>query len=345
MKIALVTDAWAPQVNGVVRTLQQMVTMLQHDGHDVKIISPDLFRSIPCPGYAEIRLALNPWAAGRMIKDFAPDAVHIATEGPLGWASRRWCVRNRMPFNTSFHTRFPEYVAVRTGISPDRIWPVMSRFHAPSRKVLVATQGLEEELAAHGITRVTRWTRGVDLKRYSPTRPPHPAYMALNHPIQLYVGRVAVEKNIETFLNVKHSGSKVVVGDGPALADLKKRYPDVLFTGAMVGDELASAYAGADVFVFPSLTDTFGLVMIEALASGVPVAGFPVGGPIDVIGAEGHGTVANFCAPIGALSNDLDTAIASALKCTKSDCVRYAQYYSWETSYNQFLNAISALVS
>ena len=345
MKIALVTDAWLPQVNGVVRTLQQMVAMLRADGHQVDVISPDRFKTIPCPGYPEIRLTIAPWAMSAMLDAFEPQGVHIATEGPLGWVARRWCMKRETPFNSSFHTRFPDYVAVRTGLSPALIWPIMRRFHAPSKRVLVATQALEDELHSHGITRTHRWTRGVDLARFSPDNPPHPLMADLRRPVQLSVGRVAVEKNIEAFLDNPHAGSKVIVGDGPALAALKARYPAVVFTGVLEGAELASAYASADVFVFPSLTDTFGLVMIEALASGVPVAGFPVAGPLDIIGAEGRGTVEGFDARIGAVSEDLGGAIAEALTAASEDCVAYARHFSWDASYQQFLSAIAALTA
>jgi glycosyltransferase involved in cell wall biosynthesis len=345
MKIALVTDAWVPQVNGVVRTLQEMVRMLRDEGHEVQVVSPDRFYTVPCPGYAEIRLVLIPWALSDLMDAFDPDAVHIATEGPLGWAARRWCKKRGVTFNSSFHTRFPDYVAVRTGLSPEWIWPLMRRFHAPSNRVLVATQGLGEELQAHGISRVHRWSRGVDLTRFGPDKPLHPAFVGLAHPIQLYVGRVAIEKNIEAFLDCAHTGSKVVVGDGPALESLRERYPDALFTGALEGEALAAAYASADVFIFPSLTDTFGLVMIEALASGVPVAGFPVHGPLDVVGADGCGTVEGFACPIGALDQNLDLAISKALSCSAEDCVAYAKFFNWENSYQQFSSAVFALAA
>jgi len=221
----------------------------------------------------------------------------------------------------------------------------MRKFHAPSTRVLVATQGLGDELRAHGITRIHRWTRGVDLTRFAPGKPLHPAFVGLVHPIQLYVGRVAVEKNMAAFLDNSHPGAKVVVGDGPALESLRVRYPHVIFTGSLEGDALASAYASADVFVFPSLTDTFGLVMIEALASGVPVAGFPVHGPLDIVGADGRGTVEGFSAEIGAVDSDLAAAIARALRCHRDDCVAYAQHYSWEKSYAQFYSAVSAIAA
>jgi glycosyltransferase involved in cell wall biosynthesis len=345
MRIALVTDAWVPQVNGVVRTLQQMVKMLKADGHQVEVFSPDRFLTVPCPGYTEIRLAITPWQLGRRLDALAPDAVHIATEGPLGWAARRWCIKRGVTFNSSFHTRFPDYLAVRTGLPPRVFWPIMRRFHAPSHRVLVATQGLGEELQAHGISRIHRWTRGVDLARFSPDKPKHQAFESLQHPIQLYVGRVAIEKNIEAFLTNPHPGNKVVVGDGPALNTLRARYPAALFMGGLEGDELASAYASADVFVFPSLTDTFGLVMIEALASGVPVAGFPVHGPIDIVGPKGTGTAEGFHAPIGAVDDDLATAIAHALGCKSADCVSYAKHFSWENSYRQFSAAVFGLAA
>jgi glycosyltransferase involved in cell wall biosynthesis len=343
MKIALVTDAWVPQVNGVVRTLQHMVRMLEADGYEVAVISPEKFRTIACPGYPEIRLVCAPWKLGRMMQDFAPERVHIATEGPLGWAARRWCKRHGIGFNTSFHTRFPDYIAVRTGIPARWIWPIMRHFHAPSNHVLVATQRLEEELHTHKIMRTHRWTRGVDLARFTPDTDAAPLFTELARPVQLYVGRVAVEKNIEAFLSNSHKGSKVVVGDGPALAELRGRFPDALFMGTLEGKALAHAYACADVFVFPSLTDTFGLVMIEALASGLPVAAFPVHGPLDIVGEGGRGTMAGFSKPIGALDEDLSNAIAQALLCDKQDCRDYARYYDWKHSYAQFIAALFAI--
>ncbi len=338
MKLTLVSDAWAPQVNGVVRTLQRTIAELEGRGHEVQTITPDLFRTFPCPSYPEIRLAIGAGERmAKMISDFAPDNVHVATEGPLGWVARRWCLRQGQAFTTSFHTRFPDYVEARTGIPANWIWPVMQRFHKPALHVMTATPRLAEELHGRGIRQTHLWSRGVDLAHFSPDAATHPAYANLPRPIQLYVGRVAVEKNIEAFLACMTPGSKVVVGDGPTLARLRAAHPDVTFLGMLQGADLASAYAGADVFVFPSLTDTFGLVMIEALACGVPVAGFPVPGPLDVVGADGMGGFVRQARPIGALDHDLDTAISRALTADRADCADYATQFSWERCTDAFL--------
>ncbi|MDP3784205.1 MAG: glycosyltransferase family 1 protein, partial [Sphingopyxis sp.] len=284
MRILIVTDAWEPQVNGVVRTLQATIAELRKAGHEVSVVSPDLFRSIPCPSYPEIRLAFAGWRkVGRHIRAFAPQAIHISTEGPLGLAARRWCLKHGFPFTTAYHTRFPEYVAARLPLSPAFVWRFIRWFHRPARHIMVATRSLARELADQGLGQTMMWERGVDHQQFHADRAPHPAYAELPRPIQLYVGRVAVEKNIGAFLDVDRPGTKVVVGDGPALAALKAQHPDALFLGKLGGETLATAYAGADVFVFPSRTDTFGLVVIEALSCGTPVAAFPVPGPGDII--------------------------------------------------------------
>ncbi|QLC23697.1 glycosyltransferase family 1 protein [Parasphingopyxis algicola] len=330
MRIAIVTDAWDPQVNGVVRTLKSVGAELRKMGHYVHILSPDQFPSIPCPTYAEIRLALvTGERLGTALAEIAPDAIHIATEGPLGFAARRWCRRNGYPFTTAYHTQFPDYVSKRTGLPSDWIWPLMRRFHAPSSAVLTATESIRRELRAHGITHLAPWGRGVDLGSFSPDAPPHPAYRDRRGPIMLYVGRVAIEKNIEAFLESRHPGSKVIVGDGPARAALESRYPDARFLGALSGKALAGAYAGADVFVFPSRTDTFGLVMIEALASGTPVAAYPVAGPVDVVTDR-----------VACLDPDLDTAIAGALTRDREACARYGAAFTWQRSAKEFLAAL-----
>ena len=342
MKITLVSDAWSPQINGVVRTLTTTVAMLAARGHDVQTITPDRFWSMPCPTYPEIRLALTTRArVATLIEAFRPEAVHIATEGPLGWLARRFCMARGIPFTTSFHTRFPDYVAARTGLSPKPFWRMLERFHGSARHVLTATPRLAAELNAHGITATRLWSRGVDLTEFSPDVAPHPAYAALARPIQLYVGRVAVEKNIGAFLATDVPGTRVVVGDGPALAALKAAHPDVVFLGALRGAALAGAYAGADVFVFPSLTDTFGLVMIEALASGVPVAGFRVAGPLDVVGESGRGVVPDWDEPVGAVDDDLATAIRAALAARPAACTAYAGRFSWDRCLDQFLTALA----
>ena len=341
MRVTLVSDAWTPQVNGVVRTLATTVAMLRERGHAVQTITPDLFVSLPCPTYSEIRLALTTRGrVARLIEDFEPEAVHIATEGPLGWLARGWCLANRVPFTTSFHTRFPDYVAARIGFGSEPLWQMVQRFHQPATHVLTATQRLATELSERGLPRTLPWSRGVDLTLFNPDVAVHPALRDLPRPIQLCVGRVAVEKNLEAFLDLDGPGSKVVVGAGPALADLTARYPDAHFLGALHGAELASVYAAADVFVFPSLTDTFGLVMIEALACGTPVAGFPVAGPLDVVGDDGRGVFPGFKAVIGGIDDDLGTAIDRALAADRSDCAAYARNFSWDRCVDQFLAAL-----
>ena len=342
MRITLVSDAWSPQVNGVVRTLSTTVDMLRARGHVVQTITPDLFTSLPCPTYPEIRLALTTRARiARLIEDFRPDAIHVATEGPLGWRARAWCIARGVPFTTSFHTRFPDYVAARTGLSTAFLWRLVTRFHKPARHVLVATPRLAAELATHGLMQTQPWSRGVDMAAFSPDAAPHPAMAKLARPIQLSVGRVAVEKNLGAFLGLDTPGTKVVVGDGPALAALRARHPAVVFLGPLHGAALASAYATADVFVFPSLTDTFGLVMIEALACGTPVAGFPVAGPLDIVG-DGCG-VAGGEVRIGAVGEDLTQAIATALTASRADCAAYAAHFSWEACFDQFTAALAGI--
>lgn len=342
MKIAIATDAWAPQVNGVVRTLEMTVKLLRERGHDVIVISPDQFRTVPCPGYGEIRLALAPrFGMRRTLAGFAPDIVHISTEGPIGWSTRRWCMTHDVPFTTAFHTRFPDYASVRTGLSPDFFWPVMRRFHAPARAVLAATPRLMDELASRGITHSRLWTRGIDTAIFKRGLKPHPILANLPGPILLSVGRVAIEKNLEIFLESKVAGTKVVVGDGPALAELKAKFPEAVFTGALLGNDLAQAYAAADVFVFPSKTDTFGLVMIEALACGVPVAGYPVPGPLDIIGENGRGPSDQLASPVGAVDEVLDTAIIRALDCDRTAIAAFGASFTWDNAADQFLDALN----
>jgi glycosyltransferase involved in cell wall biosynthesis len=336
MRIAIVTDAWAPQINGVVRTLRATWAQLESMGHRVMVVSPDRFLSLPCPGYAEIRLALaGSRRVGRMIADFAPEAVHIATEGPLGWAARAWCLRQGLPFTTAYHTRFPEYVAARTPLRAERVWTIIRRFHAPAHAILAATAGVEAVLADHGLTQARRWGRGVDLEQFDAIGPIDQAIRSLGgpgRPVLLYVGRVAVEKNVAAFLSSRHPGVRVVVGDGPARAALERRFPDAHFLGTRHGTALAAAYRAADVLVFPSLTDTFGLVMVEALACGTPVAAFPVTGPVDVL-----------VPGVGGMHDDLDRAIAMALPCDPAACAAYGQGFSWAASARQFLSALAPI--
>lgn len=343
MRIAIATDAWRPQINGVVRTLEMTVKMLRARGHEVCVMSPDQFRTLPCPGYGEIRLAVAPrFGLRKKLADFAPDIVHISTEGPIGWSTRRWCMVHNIPFTTAFHTRFPDYASVRTGLSPDFFWPVMRIFHKPSRAVLSATPRLSEELESRGIPHTRPWSRGIDTAIFKPGFAPHPALAALPKPILLSVGRVAIEKNLESFLGAAVAGTKVVVGDGPALEEYKRRYPDALFMGSLSGTELAHAYAAADVFVFPSKTDTFGLAMIEALACGVPVAGYPVPGPLDIIGAEGLGPFDELAEPVGSVSESLSFAINRALSCSREAAARYGAQFTWDRAADQFLAALYA---
>jgi len=329
--IAIVTDAWFPQTNGVVRTLSTTCDILRDWGYEVSVISPDQYRSIPAPTYPEIRLALTlPGAIGRRLASIAPDAVHIATEGPLGVAARRYCLKHQVPFTTAYHTQFPDYIARRTGLPSRLFWPYIRWFHGQAQQIMVATESIRGELRAQGLEHLHHWSRGVDLDCFSPDAPPPPEYAEMAGPILLYVGRVAVEKNLEAFLNCDYPGTKVIVGDGPARADLERRFPDAHFLGKRVGRELAGCYAGADVFVFPSKTDTFGLVMIEALACATPVAAFPVAGPLDIVTDK-----------VGAMSDDLEKAIDAARYCDPVECASYGAGFSWESATRQFIDGLA----
>lgn len=341
LKIALATDAWFPQVNGVVRTLAATVAELDMRGHEVELITPQRFATVPMPGYNEIRLALAPrFGARRILHSFKPDIVHIATEGPIGWSARGWCKAHGVPFTSAFHTRFPDYLSVRTGLSAERFWPIMRRFHSPSRAVLAATPGLARELNERGLPNTAAWGRGIDRWLFRPDHEPHSVMRHLPRPIMLNVGRVAPEKNLEAFLSARMPGSKVVVGDGPALESLRSRFPDAYFLGAMSGEELAQAYCTADCFVFPSLTDTFGLVLIEALACGLPVAAYPVAGPLDVVGLDGRGQDNDMPMTVAALDHDLEAAIGRALRIDRSAAAVYGARFTWERATDQFLAAI-----
>lgn len=325
MRIVIVTDAWLPQVNGVVRTLTTLKKELENVGQQVEVISPADFRTVPCPSYPEIRLALFPRRRmGKLIQASQPCAIHIATEGPLGWAARGYCLANGLPFTTAYHTRFPEYVQARFGVPLAWSNAVMRRFHAPAAAVMVATQSIEDDLTTRGFHRIRRWSRGVDTALFRPGRP---SVYDMPRPIFLYVGRLAVEKNIDAFLSLDLPGSKVIVGDGPQRDSLQQKYPTAHFVGARFGEDLADHYADADVFVFPSRTDTFGLVLLEALASGVPVAAFPVPGPLDVVGQ----------APVGCLDEDLGRAALMALTLSPAACRDHAAGFSWRACSLQFL--------
>lgn len=326
MNILIVSDAWHPQVNGVVRTIGTVRAELEAMGHSVEVIGPDRFRTLPMPTYPEIRLALGAkrrlWA---MIDGMRPDCIHIATEGPLGFAARSYCLKHGKPFTTAYHTRFPEYVRDRAPIPLALSYAVVRRFHKPSSAVMVATQTIEDALKTRGFANIRRWTRGVDTDLF---RPRDKGFLDLARPVSMYVGRVAVEKNLEDFLRLDLPGTKVVVGDGPAREELQRKYPAVHWVGAKHGEELAKHYAAADVFVFPSRTDTFGLVLLEALASGVPVAAYPVPGPLDVVDGSGA----------GCLDEDLKRAVEGALAIPAQTCRDYALGYSWRRSAEQFLS-------
>lgn len=329
MKIAIVSDAWHPQINGVVMTLVNTQRELQRLGHDVKVFGPERFKTIPCPSYPEIKLSLFPRARlSKLLAEFSPDAVHIATEGPLGLAARGWCRTQQFPFTTSFHTRFPDYVRLRTGIPVAATYRLMRWFHAPARAVMVATPALADELAARGFQNLALWSRGVDTDIFHP-RPKD--FLKDQRPIFTFVGRVAVEKNIETYLQMNLPGTKYVIGGGPDLPRLKQKYPAVRFIGYKMGEDLARHVAAADVFVFPSRTDTFGLVVIEALACGVPVAAYPVQGPADII----ENGVSGF------VSDDLRGAAIAALKLDPDRCRARALQYTWAQCTQQFLTNIA----
>ncbi len=329
MRICIVTDAWTPQVNGVVRTLTETRRELEAMGHTVFMVTPQAFRTVPCPTYPEIRLSILPGRKLRqMIDDFAPDALHIATEGPLGWAARKHALKQGMPFTTAYHTRFPEYIQARFGIPLSVSYSVMRMFHGKAARVMVPTMVVKQDLEAVGFANAVLWSRGVDIAIFNqrPAGENPRDFLKEKRPIFLYVGRVAVEKNVEAFLKLDLPGTKWVVGEGPALAELKRKYPDAYYAGVFPQNELARYYAAADVFVFPSKTDTFGLVLLEALACGLPVAAYPVTGPIDVIGGSNA----------GALDDDLRLACLRALDVSRDAARAHALKFSWAHAARQF---------
>jgi glycosyltransferase involved in cell wall biosynthesis len=330
MRILVATDAWHPQVNGVVRTLIMMAEAAKAFGVDVSFLTPQSFRTFAMPSYADLRLALPyPAKIARLIADARPDSIHIATEGPIGLLVRRYCRKHQLPFTTSFHTRFPEYISARLPIPESWIWRGLRAFHGPSQAVMAATPALASELRMRGFRNVVLWPRGVDTSHFHPRE----VDLGLPRPVFLCVGRVAVEKNLEAFLDLDLPGTKVIVGDGPARATLARNYPQAVFLGARQGEALAQAYAAADVFVFPSKTDTFGLVLLEALASGLPVAAFPVTGPRDVIGT----------APVGALNDDLRAACRAALEISPQACLEFAAKHTWEASARAFVENMTGI--
>jgi glycosyltransferase involved in cell wall biosynthesis len=337
LKILIVTDAWRPQVNGVVRTMEVLGKDLTALGHSVRYATPEGRFSVGLPTYPEIRLALFPRAMLEAeIRSFAPDAVHIATEGTLGHSARAICLKHGIAFSTSFHTRFPDYVKARAPFVPEEwVWRWLRWFHAPATAMMVATDRLKHEMAAHGFRNLRIWSRGVDVEQFHPVPG---ARMPFEGPIFLYVGRVAIEKNIEAFLKLDLPGTKVVVGDGPACPALARQYPSVRFLGPRSGAALTEVYAGSDVFVFPSRTDTFGLVLLEALACGIPVAAYPVQGPADVVGPDIPGA-----AQVAALDEDLRQACLKALALRRegADAPRaFALERSWRACTLQFLRNI-----
>jgi glycosyltransferase involved in cell wall biosynthesis len=328
MRILVATDAWHPQVNGVVRTYERLAIELAALGVEMTVLAPHEFRTLPCPTYPEIRLALP--GLRRMAQRFRavkPDAVHIATEGPIGWMARRYCRAHRIRFTTSFHTRFPEYLSQRFAIPTGWTSAVLRHFHNAGAGLMVATPSLGRELEAQGFERVLPWTRGVDTGLFRP----RPVRLFGEGPVFLYVGRIASEKNIAAFLDLDLPGRKVVVGGGPQLEELAAKYPGVLFTGKKTGEALAECYASADVFVFPSRTDTFGMVLLEAMASGLPVAALPVCGPQDVVTAG----------VTGVLSHDLREAALAALSLDRARVRAKAAEYSWENAARLFLANIT----
>ena len=327
--ILFVSDAWHPQVNGVVRTIEMTAAELTARGHSVSVIGPGDFPSLALPHYPEIRLALpSRTRLAERIEALAPDIIHVPSEGPLGWAVRHYCRHRKLKFTSSYQTQLPEYVSKYTQMPVGLPYAVLRRFHATAATVLVATDSVEATLRERGFANLARWSRGVDTALFRPrSRPPRdPA-----NPLLLSVGRLAVEKNLPAFLDLDIPGRKVVVGDGPERARLEKAYPQVQFLGALTGEALAEIYAQADVFVFPSCTDTFGLVLLEALSSGVPVAAYPVAGPRDVLAGQDPAR------PAGILHQDLGQAVREALALDPAPCRPYAMRYSWATATDQFL--------
>lgn len=329
IRLVIVTDAWKPQVNGVVTTLGKTCVTAEKLGHQVHVINPSECKTIPCPTYPEIRLALS---AGRHVKkqinQFQPTHIHISTEGPLGQAARKYCINNKLAFTTSYHTQFPEYIRERFPIPLSISYKFFRRFHSKATRTMVGTPHQQKILEDRGFKNIALWTRGVDSNTFKPKNKDHLSYP---RPIWINVGRIAVEKNIEAFISLDLPGTKVVIGDGPATDELREKYPDVKFEGYKFGEELASYIASGDVFVFPSLTDTFGVVMLEAMACGLPVAAFPVTGPRDVVR---NGTT-------GILNEDLKTAALEALKLDPQDCINQALEYTWEQATLQFINNLT----
>lgn len=334
MQILVATDAVQPQVNGVVRSLEALAASAPALGAQIRFLTPDGFPTVPLPTYREIRIALaSERAVARVLAQSDVDHIHVATEGPVGLAVRRYCLNRGLPFTTSYHTRFPEYVAARSAIPASLTYRLLRRFHNSSCGTMVSTPSLASELAERGFSHLMPWSRGVDLEAFHPARR---AGLDLPAPVFLYAGRLAPEKNLDAFLRLDLPGSKLVVGDGPAGAALRRRYPKAHFVGVRRGADLARLYASADVFVFPSRTDTFGMVLLEAMASGLPVAAFPVPGPLDVVGGSGAGV----------LDQDLRAACLAALEIPRERARAHAETFTWERATRQFLdNAAAAKAS
>jgi glycosyltransferase involved in cell wall biosynthesis len=331
MRVLIATDAWHPQVNGVVRTLTSLAAAAKALDVEIEFLTPDGFPSLPVLTYPGLRVAIpNRYEIARRIEAASPEALHIATEGPIGWAARAYCRHRKLAFTSSYTTRFPEYVAVRTGLPVSIGYAVLRHFHDAAAMTMVATPSLRQELTERGFKKLGFWTRGVDTTLFHPD---NPADLDLPRPIFMAMGRVAVEKNLDAFLSLDLPGTKVVVGDGPQKAQLERKYPDAVFLGEKKGPELTSHLAAADVFVFPSLTDTFGVVQLEALACGTPVAAFPVTGPKDVIADH----------PIGAIDDDLRSACLRALTMSRETCRNFALARSWENSARQFIGNLTSL--
>jgi glycosyltransferase involved in cell wall biosynthesis len=326
MRILIATDAWSPHVNGVVRSLQSLAANARKLGAEIEFLTPEGFRSFPLPTYPSIRCGIPTGREiARRIESAAPDCLHIATEGPIGQVVRRYCIARKIPFTTSYMTRFPEYVSARLPVPLSWTYAVLRRFHAAAAVTMVSTRSLIEELGNRGFAHLAMWTRGVDTDLFRPERA---AAIDLPRPIFVSAGRLAVEKNLAAFLALNLPGSKVIIGDGPAAGELQRRFPDAHFLGQLEGETLAAHIAAADVFVFPSLTDTFGVVQLEALACGVPVAAYPVPGPRDVIGSK----------PVGVLDEDLKFACLEALTISRATCRAFALTQSWERSALQFIS-------
>ena len=333
MKLALVTDAWHPQINGVVTTLQELVVALAPLGVQVEVIHPGLFRNKPCPGYKGIDLAVRPAKPlAEMLERLQPDAIHLATEGPLGWAARRYCRKNKWAFTTAFHTKFPEILHAALRVPLSWGYALFRHFHRPSAGVMVPTQGVLDMLKARGFAQLKPWTHGVDLGLFEYHEQPLdlPALAHLPRPLSLFVGRVSYEKNIEAFLSMNLPGTRIVCGVGPLEDNLRQRFPDVVWMGVLPRPELAKIYAASDVFVFPSKNETFGLVMLEAMACGTPVAAYPVDGPLQVLGADQAGAAG------GVLHEDLGHAVTHALQVPRNEARKRAMHFDWPQTAQSF---------